>query len=347
MLAETNEYEVQISEIISETAETKTFVLSPLHNWQPFYTAGQFLTLVFQTKFGEKRRSYSLSSSPALNELLTITIKKVDNGEFSRWFLYHAKVGDILQTTGINGFFCLPVVLDEMEQVFFLAAGSGITPCYAIIKTLLHTTTKKVVLIYSNKNKNDTIYLQQLLKLNHQYPDKFQLRFLNSASDDIYNRRLGKWLLGILLKEYLKVEKTNTFFYLCGPFDYMLMITITLLGEGIKATQIRKEVFVPFKKISKPKPSDTDIHLLTIRMNTKKYLLPVQYPETILATAKLHDIPLPYSCEAGSCGACAATCVKGKIWMAYNEVLTESDIGKGRVLTCQGYVVEGDAEIVF
>jgi ring-1,2-phenylacetyl-CoA epoxidase subunit PaaE len=33
--------------------------------------------------------------------------------------------------------------------------------------------------------------------------------------------------------------------------------------------------------------------------------------------------------------------------MAYNEVLTDNEIQKGIVLTCQGFPIEGDAEIQF
>ncbi|MES1221666.1 MAG: 2Fe-2S iron-sulfur cluster binding domain-containing protein [Bacteroidota bacterium] len=56
---------------------------------------------------------------------------------------------------------------------------------------------------------------------------------------------------------------------------------------------------------------------------------------------------MPYSCEAGNCGSCAATCTKGKVWMAYNEVLMDDEIAKGKILTCQGYAVDGDVVIEF
>lgn len=339
--------QIQIKEIITETEDAKTFVLHPLNNWKPIYQAGQFLTLVFNTKFGEKRRSYSLSSSPEFNEPLSITVKKVDNGEFSRSLLYDSKVGDVLHTSGISGFFCLPENTENIEQVFFLAAGSGITPCFSIIKTLLTTSDKEIVLIYSNKSEADIIFYRQLNSLLHQYPDRFHIRFLNSNSEGIFNKRLSKWLLSILLKEYLKAETSKVFFYLCGPFDYMLMASITLLIEGIEAVNIRKEIFTPFPKINKPTPPDTDLHIVTIHINGNHYQLPVQYPKTILAVAKEKNIPLPYSCEVGSCGTCAATCSKGKIWMSYNEVLMDNEINKGRILTCQGYPIEGDAEITF
>lgn len=339
--------QIRIKNIVTETADAKTFVFEPLNGWKPFYQAGQFLTLVFHTKFGEKRRSYSLSSSPDLEEPLSFTVKKIDNGEFSRSLLYETKKGAILETSGVSGFFTLPENPALYEQVFFLAAGSGITPCYSLIKTLLHTTHKQVVLIYSNRHERDTIFLQQLHALQQQFPKTFQVRFLNSQGEGIFNRRLSKWLLTILLKEYLTVEKNKALFYLCGPFEYMQMITISLLIEGVDSGNIRKEIFAPVPALRLPEPPDKEEHTVKIHISGHHYSLQVKYPQTILAAAKEKNIVLPYSCEAGICGTCAATCLRGNVWMTYNGVLVESEVNKGRVLTCQGFAVGGDAEIVF
>src|SRR4051812_11036651 len=112
---------IRIVEIITETDKAKTFVLEPLDDWKVSYKSGQFLTLVFMTKSGEKRRSYSISSSSALNEPLSITVKKIDNGEFSRLLNYHAKVGDVLFTTGIAGFFVLPERPEDFDEYYFIA----------------------------------------------------------------------------------------------------------------------------------------------------------------------------------------------------------------------------------
>src|SRR5205085_8178094 len=141
-----------------ETNNAKTFVLQPLGDAVINFQAGQFLTFVFDTRFGEKRRSYSISSSPGMNEPLSISVKRVENGEFSRLLISHAKVGDVLNSSGVSGLFCLPDNMDAIDQFFFFAAGSGITPIYSIIKTLLTTTKKMIVLIYSNKSEEDTIF---------------------------------------------------------------------------------------------------------------------------------------------------------------------------------------------
>jgi ring-1,2-phenylacetyl-CoA epoxidase subunit PaaE len=96
-----------------------------------------------------------------------------------------------------------------------------------------------------------------------------------------------------------------------------------------------------------PRPPDVNEHRVTIHIDNHVYFVNVQYPQTILKAAKAKHIILPYSCEAGRCSSCAATCTSGKIWMAYNEVLTDDEVAKGRVLVCQAFPVGGDVEIVF
>jgi ferredoxin-NADP reductase len=337
---------LKIAEIISETKDAKTFALEPQEGWNPEYKPGQFLTLVFYTKHGEKRRSYSISSLASLKEPLMITVKKVDNGEFSRLLVQHAKVGDILNSSGIGGFFVLPEIIEPTKHFCFIAAGSGITPCFALIKTLLVTTKNKITLIYSNRDTDSVIFYKALLALQQEHKYRFSIRFLFSSSNDTYNRRLSKWLLDQMVEEYIGTDVPNAVFYLCGPYEYMQTAEITLLVYTGKKN-IVKENFSSLPRMVIPKPPDTDSHFVSIKINGHLHKILVQYPKSVLATAKANGIELPYSCEAGRCGSCIATCTNGKFWMAYNEVLTDKEVEKGRVLVCQAYPVGGDAEMEF
>lgn len=340
---------VQIVRIIKETAHAASFELLPLDGWQPVYEAGQFITLVFTHHGIEERRSYSFSSAPALQEPMRITIKRVENGAYSRHLLDHAQEGDILISSGISGFFHLPHPPQELpvRQLFFLAAGSGITPVYALIKTALHTTALPVTLIYSNRTPADTIFYNELQLLQARYPQRLHIEWLFSNTQNVYTSRLSNWLLQHLLKKLVKVSYPECLFYTCGPFEYMRTIGITLLTEGVPAAHIKKEDFSSFKPATKPTPPDTNAHEVVIHIQQQTYQLTVQYPHSILSAAKAKGIALPYSCEAGRCGSCTATCETGAIWMAYNEVLVDEEIEKGRVLTCQGYPIGGDATIRF
>lgn len=335
--------------ITRETKDAASFELKPLDGWQPVYEAGQFLTLVFHHHGKEERRSYSFSSAPALQEPMRITIKRVVNGEYSRHLLDHVREGDILHSSGISGFFHLPHPPqgEQIRQLFFLAAGSGITPVYSLIKTALHTTSLPVTLVYSNRNQEEAIFLQPLLALQEQYAGRFHIEFLYSNTLNVYTSRLSNWLLQHLLKKLGKAPYEECLFYTCGPFEYMRTISITLLTEGVPAANIRKEDFSNFKPKSKPVPPDTKAHEVTIHLGQETHRYTVQYPDSILGAAKALGISLPYSCEAGRCGGCTATCEEGSIWMAYNEVLMDDEIAKGRVLTCQGYPINGDATLRF
>lgn len=148
-----------------------------------------------------------------------------------------------------------------------------------------------------------------------------------------------------MLKTYLQVKKEDALFYVCGPFDYMQMITISLLSEGIALHNIKKENFNSLPRINKPLPPDTDAHFVTFILKNTSYKFSVQYPQTILAAAKEHNVIIPYSCEAGRCGSCTATCTNGEIWMAYNEILLDEEVAEGRILCCQSYPINGDAVI--
>ncbi|CAN5252507.1 ferredoxin--NADP reductase [soil metagenome] len=339
---------VKVVTIIEETPLAKTFVLQPLHGWEPNYKPGQFLTLVFYNAGKEKRRSYSLISNPENETVLRITVKRVVNGEYSRYLLDHVMTADEFTTSGIAGFFTLPEKKDlHTKQLFFLAAGSGITPVFALINAALKKWPDvSIILIYSNRNKNDIIFYKQLKTLQHVYANRLQVEWLFSNSTHIHKARLSNYLLNILLKKYVW-SAGHTLFYMCGPFDYMLMIQITLLAYGVPAANIYKEQFSMLPRFVKPVPPDTLMHNVKIQIADKVYNIHVQYPATILAAAKAQHIELPYSCEAGRCGSCTANCKSGKVWMAYNEVLTDDEINKGRVLVCQAYPVYGDVLISY
>jgi ferredoxin-NADP reductase len=333
---------LRITAIKRETADCKTFFLATVNGEELSYQPGQFLTFVFSKQDAEERRSYSISSAQVLNEPLSVTIKRVENGEYSRKLIDNASAGDLLTTISAGGFFVLPEDVSNYQQLFFIAAGSGITPVYSLIKTVLYQYPHlNVVLIYSNRSRQTTIFFDELYQLSQTFADRFTIEFLFSGTQNLERARLSKWLLAILLKAYTKAPADSTLFYICGPFDYMRMATIALLENKVPLHNIRKENFTTLQPELKIPPPDIDRHAVEIHIGGKIYSIDTQYPHTILQAAKKAGIKLPYSCEAGRCGSCAATCTSGRVWMSYNEVLLDEEIDKGKVLTCVGYPVGG------
>ncbi len=330
-----------IENIRAETKDFKTFFFRNDHGLR--YEAGQFITLIDAIGQQEIRRSYSIVSSPMLQEPLAIGVKRLDNGFFSRNLIDRAKPGDRLITSGVSGFFRLPDNLDGYKSFFFFAAGSGITPILSLVKTILFAyPDKKVVLVYSGHTPETTAYYEDLKNTAFQYPERLHLHFIFSNHPNLRKARLNREFLVELLKNSL-ANQTSTFFYTCGPESYMRLVIFTLLEEGFPQEHIKKEDFNPGnKKLKLRRPPDKNSYRVQIRWGDQHIEIPVQYPDTILQAAKRIKLRLPYSCETGKCGTCAARCISGKIWLSNNEVLTEEDLSKGLVLTCTGHPQSDD-----
>ena len=336
-------YKSLVIDFINEPVEGfKTFTFRNSHEID--YKAGQYLTFIQKTTHEEIRRSYSIVSAPLLNEPLTIGVKRIENGIFSRQLIDHAKTGDELLSSGAGGLFTLPDSLSNIQQIFFLAAGSGITPIYSLLKTVLHLHKHvQVVLIHSNPTPQKTIFLSELNELKQKFNEMFQLQFLFSNSLNLSLARLNRELLSQLTHSHSVCGFDHTLFYICGPDAYMRMCTYTLQEEKVPRENIRKETFIiQQKQIPKLDPPDKDDHVATIHYGNETYVFNVQYPDSVLKAGKRQNIQLPYSCETGRCGNCVAKCISGDVWLSYNEVLTEKDLENGLRLTCVGHPVGGD-----
>lgn len=321
----------------------KTFEFEMGHGIR--YKAGQYLTLVMHHNGEEVRRSYSITSAPVLGEPLTIGVKRVENGIFSRHLVDVVKEGDTLTTTGAGGLFTLPDDMTFCRQVLFFAAGSGITPIYSLIKTVLQVYPQlSVKLIYSNASLAKALFAGELEQLRQQHSAHFEIEWLFSDTANLLKARLHR---DLLLQIIEAAGVRPTLYYICGPETYMRMVQYTLQERGVHSEAIRKENFVSARqKPLLPSPPDKGSYTALIHYGEKDYPVRVDYPLSILQAARRQGIQLPYSCETGKCGNCIARCTKGTIWHSNDEVLMPSELQKGLILTCVGHPVGGDVEIV-
>ena len=142
--------QLQIVSIKQESRDTATFFLKEVSGRKIPYKAGQFITLVFTHHTEEIRRSYSLSSSPD-EDLLAVTVKRQANGEISRFMLNKLQIGEVLTSVEPAGRFTVNSFHPE-KDIFFFAAGSGITPVLSQLKYILNRKgDSKLTLIYSSR----------------------------------------------------------------------------------------------------------------------------------------------------------------------------------------------------
>ncbi|GAB4004970.1 phenylacetate-CoA oxygenase/reductase subunit PaaK [Spirosoma migulaei] len=338
--------QLRIVRIVPETAEANSYFLEPLDEQPVSYTAGQFLTMILKHNGHEVRRSYSISSVPA--ETLRITIKRVQNGEISRFLLDTLRVGDILTSLHPAGRF----TFDEHEagDVVLLGAGSGITPLFALAKqVLLTTSTRSITLLYSSPNERTIIFREELDELQRQFPDRFRILYLLSNPAEDWNGLRGR-LNNVMLERLLPTlvgasDPELVHFYICGPGDYMRMAQFTLVFSGFRLDQIRRENFVVEPVVLTPPPTSAQDRSVLVRFKSREVEIQVPAYKSILQAALDEGIHLPYSCRGGRCSTCVARCLSGKVHMTINDVLTERDLAEGWVLTCTGYP-ESDGVVI-
>jgi ring-1,2-phenylacetyl-CoA epoxidase subunit PaaE len=277
-----------------------------------------------------------------MHDRLRITVKRIENGIMSRWLIDRAHTGDVLHCEGgATGVFTLPADLGQYDAVWLFAAGIGITPLFALLEELLYRHRTRVVLVYSNHSREATVFYAEICRLAELHPGRLDIAWLWSDTQDLRRARLSKESFPLLLKEFLKDDPARALCYICGPASYMWLLQLLLQDAGVPPQQVRREVFVVDKKVPKRLPTDKSSHQVTIRAGGGSLTFINKYPDSILTSAKAAGISLPYSCEAGQCGSCTAICREGKVWMSYNEVLTEKDLATGRVRTCTGHAVGG------
>jgi ring-1,2-phenylacetyl-CoA epoxidase subunit PaaE len=321
---------LRVADIRPEAHNTKTILVertdSPLT-----YQAGQFLTLLVHIRGRELRRSYSFSSTPGIDPIAAITVKRVPNGEVSRYLLDHVQVGDILHTLPPAGRFTLD---EAAHSLVFIAAGSGIVPIFSLLKAALtQRYLSRIILITQQHDHLSSCFSAQIHALVNEYGEN-RLRWIEWLS--VRDGRLNNWLL----EEWIRTLQPRfhlPVFYLCGPPAFMRMAQFTLRLMGFSDARIKKENFTVEYVPSPPLLTDTTSKRVTILQNDSSLHFQATWPDTILQAAERHHISLPYSCRGGRCSTCTAKCLSGKVKMTINEVLTEKDLQDGLVLTCVGY----------
>ena len=71
------------------------------------YEAGQFCTFRVRVDGQPQVRCYSMSSSPAVDAELQVTVKRIPGGAVSNWMNDHLASGDIVEVARPTGFFQL------------------------------------------------------------------------------------------------------------------------------------------------------------------------------------------------------------------------------------------------
>ncbi|AUP79364.1 ferredoxin--NADP reductase [Flavivirga eckloniae] len=334
-------HKLAVASINRETNESISITFSVPENLKDtfIFKAGQYVTLKTVIEGHDVRRDYSLCVSPKSGEL-KVAVKAVKDGTFSSYANNQLQVGDILEVAPPKGRFVFEPNDSKTKNIAAFAAGSGITPVLSIIKCALEEEVySKVILVYGNKTTQDTMFLNELLELQHEYKDRFSIQFVFSQQDkeDAIFGRIEKSTVNYVMKNEHKHIDVDAF-YLCGPEAMIHTVKDVLTDHGIDENRIHFELF----KAAKPAEIQEDIvpngkTKVTVTVDDEESTFEMSQKQTVLEAALDEDIDAPYSCQGGICSSCLARIKEGEATMRQNNILTENEVAEGLILTCQAH----------
>ena len=118
-------------QVIVETSRVKSLLLD-VPGW-PGHLPGQHVDIRLTGEDGyQAQRSYSIASPPE-DELIALTVERVENGEVSPYLVEELRSSDQFELRGpIGGYFVWSVAMGG--PLSLIAAGSGIAPLMAMLR---------------------------------------------------------------------------------------------------------------------------------------------------------------------------------------------------------------------
>lgn len=335
---------LRVQRVVRETAEASSFVLAPPEGRESLYAyeAGQFLT--FRVPVGDDvhHRCYSMSSAPAVDGELTVTVKRVAGGVVSNRMIDSLRAGDIVDASPPAGVFCLGP--GDGDVVAF-SAGSGITPVFSILKAALATTDRRVRLYYANRDREAVIFAAELDALAERHPGRL---------DVVHHLDVERGFADAgAVEGFLGTPTAGAEYFVCGPAPFMDIVEAALVGQGVDPGHVHIERFTPAEPVTDAAPDEpageprATATQVTIELGGRTGTVEHRSGTTILQAARELGMSPPYSCESGTCATCMARLVEGSVKMHVNDVLTDDEVEEGWVLTCQSVPTAPSVHVVY
>jgi len=343
-------YKLSIKEIIKETADAVSILFNVPEELQSHYTfvAGQYVNLKVTLDGQEIRRAYSICSAPKSGEL-RIAVKAVKNGFFSKFANEKLAVGNVIEVGTPEGKFTFEPKTDRQKNYAAFVAGSGITPVFSILKSVLEEEPNSTfILIYGNKSEKDTIFYNQLHDLQLKYVGRLFVQYVYSQStgDNALLGRIDRTTVNFILKnKHAEMEFSK--FYLCGPEDMIKVVSETLKENNTSESDIKFELFSTASN-DKEAISGADGHTkISILVDDEETTFEMSQQQTVLEAALKQGLDVPYSCQGGICSSCICRITEGAAEMKKNQILNEAEVAEGLTLACQAYPTTTTIKIDF
>jgi ferredoxin-NADP reductase len=232
----------QVREIVAETYRVKSLLLhvANRHGHLP----GQHVDIRLTAADGyQAQRSYSIASPPE-DELLTLTVERVDDGEVSPYLVGELRAGDQFELRGpIGGYFVWTAAIGG--PLCLIAGGSGIVPLMAMLR---HRERRKIrtptLLLYSSRSLEDVIYRAELDALARRDPHLCVVNTLTRKQPAGWMGRRGRIDKAVLAETCFPPQQ-NPKIFVCGSTPFVEDVSRLLVELGHDPLTIKTERFGP------------------------------------------------------------------------------------------------------
>jgi 3-ketosteroid 9alpha-monooxygenase subunit B len=326
-------HKLRVAQIVEETPDARSIVFEiPPELAAAFrYKPGQHLQLHVPCGPKPLPRCYSLSGTPAVaGDPTRVTVKRIADGRASNWLCTQLKPGDTLDVAAPAGMF-VPRSLDGDFLMF--AGGSGITPVYSILRSVLHGGKGRVRLVYANRDERSVIFAKELAKLSLEHPTRLQVvHWLDSVQGFPSQAQLAALARGW--------EQAQCF--VCGPNVFMDATAAALKEAGVPHANVHIERFVSLPEdaddaLAAPTPAATagGPTLVIAELDGAVTETTCQPGQLLIEALEDAGMSPPFSCRSGACAACMCKLEEGEVELMHNHVLGQSDLDQGWILCCQ------------
>ncbi len=225
-----------------EVAEKTLRIAFDLMGEKIDFKAGQFIYVTIPNPpyidEGGNRRHFTISSPPEDQDIAITT--RIRPTAFKK-SLVEIPIGYEVELGPIEGEFVLPE--DIKRPLVFLAGGIGITP---YISMLAHIRSRQLLyqmtLIYSNKNRQSTPYLD---KLEAWSSEMSNLKLIVTLTEDPAWPGEKRRVDTQFIKEYLPESNIYTYF-VSGPPDFVEGMGKVLEEVGVERANMELERFTGY-----------------------------------------------------------------------------------------------------
>ncbi|WP_072801648.1 ferredoxin--NADP reductase [Rhodococcoides yunnanense] len=334
-----------VAEVRRETADAVSITFDVPTELQALFDhrAGQFLTVAVPSdRVPHVARCYSLSSAPGSGS--TITVKRIDGGYASDWLNTNATSGLSLQLLPPSGHFTVP---DPDTDVLLAAAGSGITPVMSILRWILEAGTGNVGLFYANRDRDTTIFAEELDRLAAAHPDRLTIvHWLEDQRGLPSPDGLTSWI----------DQAHDGDVWTCGPAPFMNLVVSTLGStRHVHREEYRSLSNDPFAPVEPPASAvsasdgDADGDAARAEVEIDGTVHEISWPRdaSLVDTLLALEVDVPYTCREGWCGSCTCKVEEGSVTMKITDALEADDEAEGYILGCQARPTSDTLRIVF